>query len=48
MMAAIVATRCAAPVTIEGAECVAKSYPDFWDAYEGLRGVIVREEEEED
>lgn len=36
MMAAIAATRCEKPVTITGAECVAKSYPDFWEDYEAL------------
>ena len=43
MMAAIAATRCERPVTITGAECVAKSYPDFWADYEKLGGKIVRE-----
>ena len=43
MMAAIAATRCAAPVTITGAECVRKSYPDFWEDYEMLGGQITRE-----
>ena len=42
LMAAIAATRCAAPVTIIGAECVAKSYPDFWEDYERLGGQIQR------
>ena len=44
MMAAVAATRCAAPVTITGAECVAKSYPAFWEDYEKLGGMIRREE----
>lgn len=44
MMAAIAATRAAGPVTITNAECVAKSYPDFWEVYESLGGQIVREE----
>ena len=44
MMAAVAATRCAAPVTLVGAECVAKSYPAFWDDYEALGGRIVRSE----
>ena len=30
MAAAIAATGCTGPVTIRGAECVQKSYPDFW------------------
>lgn len=40
MMAAIAATACRAPVTVTGAECVAKSYPDFWQVYESLGGKI--------
>ena len=36
MMAAIAATRCREPVTLLGAECVAKSYPDFWEHYRML------------
>ncbi len=42
MMAAIAATRCNNPVTINGAECVAKSYPDFWEEYRRLGGKIER------
>lgn len=42
MMAAIAATNCDAPVTIIGAECVKKSYPNFWEDYEALGGVIAR------
>ena len=38
MMAAIAATRCKAPVTLLGAECVQKSYPDFWEEYKRLGG----------
>lgn len=44
MMAAIAATRASGPVTITNAECVAKSYPDFWEVYESLGGQIVRED----
>lgn len=44
MMAAIAATRATGPVTITHAECVAKSYPDFWEVYESLGGQIVRED----
>ena len=40
MMAAVAATRCREPVTLIGAECVAKSYPDFWDHYRMLGGVF--------
>ena len=36
MMAAIAAARCINPVTINGAECVAKSYPNFWEEYKRL------------
>ena len=42
MMAAIAATRCDGPVTVTGAECVAKSYPDFWEDYEKLGGRLTR------
>ena len=38
MMAAIAAARCINPVTINGAECVAKSYPNFWEEYKRLGG----------
>ncbi len=44
MMAAMAATRCDGPVTLTGAQCVAKSYPNFWEEYERLGGQIVREE----
>ena len=40
MMAAIAATRCAKPVTVLNAGCVAKSYPGFWNDYESLGGNI--------
>ena len=42
MMAAIAATRCEKPVDIAGAECVSKSYPDFWEEYERLGGKVER------
>ena len=38
MMAAVAATRCSAPVTLLGADCVKKSYPDFWEHYQQLGG----------
>ena len=44
MMAAMAATCAAGPVTLVGAECVAKSYPNFWEDYEQLGGQIVRED----
>ncbi len=40
MMAAIAATRCEKPIALTGAECVAKSYPNFWEDYERLGGKI--------
>ena len=40
MMAAIAATACREPVTLRGAECVAKSYPSFWEDYRMLGGNI--------
>ena len=36
MSAAVMACYAKRPVTIEGAECVAKSYPGFWDDFESL------------
>ena len=45
MMAAMAATRCEAPITLTGAQCVAKSFPDFWEVYEKLGGNIVKSEE---
>jgi len=38
MAAAIAATVASGPVTILGAECVAKSYPAFWQEYQRLGG----------
>lgn len=38
MSAAIAATVSQGPVTIIGAQCVAKSYPSFWDEYKRLGG----------
>src|SRR5699024_3602885 len=42
MMLAVAATRAEGPVTIRGAECVAKSYPNFWEDYESVGGKLVR------
>ena len=39
MSAAIAATVCTEPVTILGAECVEKSYPQFWAEYARLGGM---------
>ena len=38
--AAIAATACTVPVTVLGAQCVQKSYPDFWEVYKNLGGDI--------
>lgn len=38
MSAAIAATVASGPVTIIGAECVSKSYPQFWEVYKALGG----------
>lgn len=42
MMLAIAATRAKECVTITGAQCVAKSYPNFWEDYVALGGRIER------
>ena len=38
MSAAIASTVCKKPVTILGAECVSKSYPQFWEEFRRLGG----------
>ena len=40
MMAAVAATRGEQPVTLLGADCVKKSYPNFWDHYRMLGGEL--------
>ena len=40
MMAAVLATRCAGPTTIVGAECVNKSYPAFFEDFAALGGSV--------
>jgi 3-phosphoshikimate 1-carboxyvinyltransferase len=40
MMSAVAATRCQNPVTLLGAQCVQKSYPDFWEHYRMLGGEL--------
>ncbi|MCF0228728.1 MAG: 3-phosphoshikimate 1-carboxyvinyltransferase [Parasporobacterium sp.] len=37
MAAASAACMCEEPVTVLGAECVAKSFPDFWEVYDSLQ-----------
>ncbi len=39
MSLAIAATKCENPVEIEGAQCVAKSYPEFWEDFRKLGGI---------
>ena len=43
MMAAVMATRCTGPTTIVGAECVSKSYPNFFKDFSSLGGVVETE-----
>ena len=43
MAMAIAATMADAPVKILGAQCVSKSYPDFFEVYEALGGKLTRE-----
>jgi len=38
MMAAAVAVKCVKPICLTGAECVEKSYPQFWEHYRMLGG----------
>lgn len=40
MTLAVMATVCKEPVMLKGAECVVKSYPDFWQQYGKLGGEI--------
>lgn len=40
MSMAVAATRCASPLIIRGAECVCKSFPDFFDVYGSLGGDV--------
>ena len=44
MMTAVAATRCREAVMVVNAECVRKSYPNFWEDYEKLGGKLRREE----
>lgn len=41
MSMAVAATRCTSPLIIRGAECVRKSYPDFFDVYRSIGGEAV-------
>ena len=40
MAMAMAATRCENPLVIKGAQCVEKSYPNFWEDYRSLGGKI--------
>ncbi|MBR0120007.1 MAG: 3-phosphoshikimate 1-carboxyvinyltransferase, partial [Eubacterium sp.] len=40
MAAAAASVGCKAGVLVRGAECVSKSYPDFWDVFKNLGGNI--------
>lgn len=40
MMLAIASTRCKEPITVIDSECVAKSYPNFWEDFEMLGGQV--------
>lgn len=40
MASAIAATACQSPVTVLGAQAVRKSYPDFFDVYQSLGGIV--------
>ena len=38
MAAAVAACACRRPVTVTGSQCVAKSYPQFWEDFQQLKG----------
>ena len=38
MAMAVASTRCAEPLIIRGAQCVSKSYPDFFEVFRSLGG----------
>ena len=40
MMAGVAATKCKEPVILQGAQCVQKSYPNFWEHYQMLGGEL--------
>lgn len=46
MALAVASQRCSQPLRIEGAECVRKSYPEFWQDFQALGGMIQKEGEE--
>lgn len=40
MSLAIASQKCTEPLLLEGTECVAKSYPDFWEDFKILGGIV--------
>lgn len=40
MSVAVATLKCKEPVVLTGAESVQKSYPDFWEVYAGLGGIV--------
>lgn len=40
MSLAIAALKATEPIVIKNAECVSKSYPEFWDDYKALGGIV--------
>ncbi len=40
MTLAVAATICENPITIDNAQCVEKSYPEFWEDYKRLGGIV--------
>lgn len=45
MALAVASQRCSGKLRIEGAECVRKSYPDFWQDFQTLGGILEKEDE---
>ena len=45
MTLAIASTKCEEPIVIKDYECIAKSYPNFFDDFVSLGGKIERLEE---
>ena len=43
MALALASQRCTGKLTIEGAECVRKSYPSFWQDFAHMGGIAVEE-----
>jgi len=43
MSAAVASVACTSPVTVNGAECASKSYPDFWTDIKNKLGIYTIE-----